>query len=252
MDQRKRRVAAEDHASLTRHPVAERLRQALDADDRGDAERDADEEDPQAREAAAQVAQREAQDRRAGLRKRRGDGRVHAGTSAASSTAPERIRMTRSQRAASAGSWVTSASVAPRRAGSAKIRSMIARPVASSRLPVGSSAISSDGLGDERAGERHPLLLAAGKLGGIVAHPFAEADLLELRAGAGEGVADAGEFERRGDVLERRHGRDEVEGLEHDADAGAAKARERVLAQGRRGSRRRSRPRRGRDVRARP
>jgi hypothetical protein len=53
----------------------------------------------------------------------------------------------RSQRVASAASWVTSASVAPWRARAAKMRSTIALPVASSRLPVGSSAISSDGLG---------------------------------------------------------------------------------------------------------
>ena len=81
MDERERGVAAEDDAPLPREPVAERLGEALDPDDRRHAERDADEKDPQAREAAAQVAQREAQDRRAAAGARRSDGRVHAGTS---------------------------------------------------------------------------------------------------------------------------------------------------------------------------
>ena len=44
-------------------------------------------------------------------------------------------------------------------------------------------------------------------------------------AGAGEGVGRAGQLQRHGDVLQRRHGRQEVERLEHDADAPAAKPR---------------------------
>ena len=60
---------------------------------------------------------------------------------------PERMRKVRSQRAASAGSWVTSTRVEPLRALAANNSSMIAPPVASSRLPVGSSAITTDGRG---------------------------------------------------------------------------------------------------------
>ena len=44
-------------------------------------------------------------------------------------------------------------------------------------------------------------------------------------------VGDAGEFERHRDVLERRHGRDQVERLEHDPDIAAAEARQRVLVE---------------------
>ena len=66
----------------------------------------------------------------------------------AGSIMPERIRMVRPQRPASSGSCVTSTSVAPRRAGESNKRSMIARPVVSSRFPVGSSAINSDGRGE--------------------------------------------------------------------------------------------------------
>ena len=55
--------------------------------------------------------------------------------------------------------------------------------------------------------------------------------LASSRLGALEGVGDAGKLERHRDVLERRHGRDQVEGLEDDADIAAAKARERVLVE---------------------
>ena len=44
-------------------------------------------------------------------------------------------------------------------------------------------------------------------------------------------VGGAGELERHRDVLQRRHGRDEVERLEHDPDIVSAKARERVLVE---------------------
>ena len=60
MDQRERRVAAEDRAPFAPQAVVERARETFHADDRRDAERDAEEKDPQAREAAAQVAQGEA------------------------------------------------------------------------------------------------------------------------------------------------------------------------------------------------
>src|SRR5271154_2186789 len=65
MDERERRVAAEDHASLAPHAVVERQGEAFHPDDRSHAKRDAKEEDAQARQPAPQVAQGEAQDRRA-------------------------------------------------------------------------------------------------------------------------------------------------------------------------------------------
>ena len=48
----------------------------------------------------------------------------------------------------------------------------------------------------------------------------------KLALGACERIAHAGEFERHRDVLQRRHGRDQMEGLEHDADIAAAKTRQ--------------------------
>src|SRR5439155_11768142 len=68
------------------------------------------------------------------------------------------------------------------------------------------------------AGQRYPLLLAAGQLAGIVGEPLAEADRGQRRLGPRKGVALAGELERHGDVLQRAHRRDEMEGLEDDAD----------------------------------
>ena len=93
------------------------------------------------------------------------------------------------------------------------------------------------GIGRKRAGERHALLLAAGQLGGIVVSAFAQADGGKLLRRALVGVIDAGQLQRHRDVLQRRHGGNEMEGLEHDADIAAAEAGQRVLAQGARGLR---------------
>ena len=60
----------------------------------------------------------------------------------------------------------------------------------------------------------------------------AEPHLLEFGPCALGCVAYSGELERGRDVFERGHGRNQVKGLEHDADALAAKAREGVLVQG--------------------
>ena len=91
----------------------------------------------------------------------------------------------------------------------------------------------------QRARERHPLLLAARQLGRIMVAALAQADGGKLARGALLRVLDAGELERHRDVLQRRHGGDEMERLEHDADIAAAEARQRVLAQRCRAPRRR-------------
>ena len=83
----------------------------------------------------------------------------------------------------------------------------------------------------DRARKRHALLLAAGELRRIVRQPAAKTDGDQLALGAAEGVVHAGQFERHGDILQRRHGRDEMEGLKDNADMFAAKARQRVLAE---------------------
>ena len=82
----------------------------------------------------------------------------------------------------------------------------------------------------QRAGDRHALLLAAGKLAGIVRDAVAKADRRELARRHAERIAMAGKLQRHGDVLQRRHVGDEVEGLEDDADVAAAKGGDLVLA----------------------
>jgi len=71
---------------------------------------------------------------------------------------------------------------------------------------------------DQRPGTRHPLLLAAGQLTGTVRQPVADTQLFHqvvepflVHLGAREGNG-------QGDVLGRGQRRDEVEGLEDEAD----------------------------------
>ena len=74
--------------------------------------------------------------------------------------------------------------------------------------------------------------LAGRQLGGIVGQAMAEADGAQLLGGGREGMVLAGQFQRHGDILVRRHGGQEVEGLEDDAEAAAARAGEAVLVEG--------------------
>ena len=80
-------------------------------------------------------------------------------------------------------------------------------------------------LGRERARERDALLLAAGKLGRIMLPPLAQAHGVKLARGALVRICDAGEFQRHGNVLDRRHGGNEMKRLKHDAHVAAAEQR---------------------------
>ena len=82
----------------------------------------------------------------------------------------------------------------------------------------------------ERARHGDPLLLAAGKLRRVVGEAAGQADVVEPGARDLERVDAARELERDGHVLQRRHRRDEVERLEHDADMAAAEQCQLVLA----------------------
>ena len=87
------------------------------------------------------------------------------------------------------------------------------------------------GIGRKRAGERDALLLAAGQFGRVMAEAVFQPDRGQLALGARKSIARAGKFERHGDVLQCRHGRNEVEGLEDDADMASPEAREFVLTE---------------------
>src|SRR5690606_36470971 len=121
------------------------LRDRVDAADRADAECDAGYEDQETRQAAAHLAQREAQGEGEGPGGRQAI--AFPASSGSASIRPERIETWRLHRAATTRSCVTSTSVMPRSAALAKSRSAICRPVAWSMFPVGSSAMSILGSG---------------------------------------------------------------------------------------------------------
>jgi len=62
-------------------------------------------------------------------------------------------------------------------------------------------------------GNRDALLLAARELRRKVIEPLRKADRRQLGFGAGARVGEPDEFHRRGDILERGHRRQQVEGL---------------------------------------
>ena len=94
---------------------------------------------------------------------------------------------------------------------------------------VGEQDIGARGGG---TGQRHALLFAAGELRGVVIDAAFEADGLQFFLGASKGIRLAGEFQRGRHVFERRHGRDQVEGLEDHAEMIAAEAGELILGHG--------------------
>ena len=87
------------------------------------------------------------------------------------------------------------------------------------------------GIGRERAGHRDALLLAAGKFSRIMMQPLGKSDRFQLASGSIKRILLSSEFERHGNVFQRRHGWDQVEGLKHDPHMRAAKARKTVLVE---------------------
>ncbi|MEL0110211.1 MAG: hypothetical protein VW835_00620 [Rickettsiales bacterium] len=85
----------------------------------------------------------------------------------------------------------------------------------------------------ERACQRDPLLLAARQLPRIVQQTLPQADFRQCLRGPDEGIGPAGQFHRHRDILLRRHGRDQMEGLTHHADFVAPEDRQRVLIEAR-------------------
>ena len=91
----------------------------------------------------------------------------------------------------------------------------------------------------QRAGDRDPLLLAAGELGRAVVEPVAEADRVDQLVEALRIGVAAGELERQQDVLPRVEDRQQVEELEDEADLVAAQLGQLGVVEARRGRRRR-------------
>ena len=163
-------------------------------------------------------------------RKRNARGMRHGAPVAVTrlSIRPECMCSTRSQRAARSVSWVTSTSVVPRSRWPRNRSSMIRarsprRDCRSARRRRGSRDWARARGRARRAAARRR---KARPDSGAAAR---QSDRGEFALGAGQRVARAGEFERNCDVLQRRHGRDQMERLEHDADIAAAKARQSVF-----------------------
>ena len=60
---------------------------------------------------------------------------------------------------------------------------------------------------------------------------LAEPDRRQFGGGALEGILGAGELQRHRDILQRRHGREQMKGLEYDPDMAAAESRQSVLVE---------------------
>ena len=84
---------------------------------------------------------------------------------------------------------------------------------------------------DESAGERDPLLLAAGKLSGIMRCALGESDAAQQFETKLAGRAIAAQLHRHGDIFQRGQGRDQLEILKDKSDGLIADARFPVFAQ---------------------
>ena len=82
-------------------------------------------------------------------------------------------------------------------------------------------------LTDHRAGDRHPLPLAAGQLVGVLARAIGQAQAVQGAQPSGARLPGRGavKLQRQGDVLRRGEPRQQVEVLEHVADRAAAQPR---------------------------
>ena len=120
-------------------------------------------------------------------------------------------------------SWVTTTSVVPRRlleAAEDRVDLVAGLGVELAGRLVGQDQ---DRLLDQRPGDRHPLLLAAGELIGAVIEAIAQADLGQQLDGPLPLLGrHAPGQERDQHVLERRQVADQVERLEDEADLVAA------------------------------
>lgn len=84
---------------------------------------------------------------------------------------------------------------------------------------------------DHRPRKRNALLLATRKLRRIVRKAFAKPNGSEFLLRPLERIGRPGKLQRNGHVFQRRHGRNQMKGLKHDADMTAAEFRETVFVQ---------------------
>ena len=160
------------------------------------AEREAGEIDPEAREAAGELAQGDAEPGMAG-------GFL---VSAQATILPSLIVTMRSARLAISASCVTTMSVALALPGDGEEH--VGDHGAGGAVEIAGGFVGEDdaGVAGEGAGDGDALAFAAGELAGIVVHALGEADGGERRAGEIIDIGEAGDLERGADIVERVHG----------------------------------------------
>ena len=129
--------------------------------------------------------------------------------------------ITRRQRDAISGSWVTRTMVIPCSVLSREITSMISSDIDESRFPVGSSARMISG-SVTRAGDCHPLLLPAGEAVRRMVHAVAKTHPHQRRLGQVRPPARAAVYQRKLHLLQRVYPGQQVLGLENESDLGVA------------------------------
>ena len=189
------------------------------------------------RRAPCAAARARAASRRAGRAGRRARRRCAAARPARAPRAresatiwPSRIVITRSAYAAISGSCVTRTIVIPllavQRAQRRHDLALVRRVEIAGRL-VGQQ---DRGVVDQRARDRHALLLAARELARMVGLAPGQAERAQRRVGAlGAALRLARVEQRQRDVLARARALEQIEALEHEADPAAAHLRERRL-----------------------
>ena len=229
-------VAAQQRLALALEARSQRIGERADAGDDGNAQRHAGDEDVEAPEAVALLAQRQAQRQRQSAEQRpprleTGDRDRHAGASSLPAISPSAMRTMRPQRSASFE--IVGDENQGRLAAALQAEQQIDHLLAGLAVEVAGRLVGEDDLraGAQRAGDGDALLLAAGELRREVVGAMGQAHLGEHGAGRLEGVGLAGELQRQGHVLQRRHGRHQMERLEDDADVAAADDGKLVLAQ---------------------
>ena len=141
-----------------------------------------------------------------------------------STRCPSRKRRTRRAKRATSGSCVTSTTVMPLAVEFLQQRHDLQ---AGARVERAGRLVGEDQqrARDQRARDRHALLLAAGELRRLVVGALGEPDLAPASRARARGAPRAGDArvdQRQLDVLERRGAREQVEVLEHEADAAVA------------------------------
>lgn len=112
--------------------------------------------------------------------------------------------------------------------GEDQIRNLLAgRCVQIARRLVGDEYF---GLRRQCAGDRHALLFAARQLAGIMCQSVFQTNRVQLSAGALKGIIHPSQFQRNGDIFQRRHIGDQMEGLKDEPDITAPKACDIIFA----------------------